>query len=538
MDYFEIHNNFKSYIFMFYMLLSFGLYQSESKASPADYAEYDTYDLMEAPTIAEISSTKFISNQVSLEDLECGEKFDEENYLCFEMTCHADGRPSPEILWYLNDHKITDENENFVLNGNVLTSLSKGTIKPRDGLAGAYYCLAKNIAGRKPSEKLYVNSQGETSSLVNPSTLKQEPENGSEPPTISVFENPKFENHQILLEDIKCDDVDCVDGSGECDDYDMQHGCNLELTCNVKGKPAPLHQWFHNDKPIESRENGLILNEETKSLNFIRMGSSDPDKEWKGSYHCVAESSLGKAKSEVMYIRDEDFMIGDSSKAPKIINPALKDGNNYVPYGNSKTLSCEFENMDEPYDIEWTKNGDIIKDNNNENDEVSQLIETLADGKIKIDGVNLRIKHFDDSSKGTYACNVSNAYGYSYHNVFLGILNESPSFLESPIPPELHTGQTMILECQARGFPIPDIVWKFKSRSESEFTDITKRSDACSFLQIRLGDTNNCKQLNIENTTDSNVVMSVLTIEKINIDDSGVYQCEAINDKTVLSGEV
>ena len=146
------------------------------------------------------------------------------------------------------------------------------------------------------------------------------------------------------------------------------------------------------------------------------------------------------------------------------------------------------------------------------------------------------IKQFDASSKGNYACNVINAYGYSYYNVFRGILNEKPSFVESPLEAELHTGQTMTLECQAKGFPIPSIKWKFKSKSESEFTDISTRSDLCSFLQIRLGDTNNCKQMNVENTSDSNFVRSVLTIGKVDIDNSGAYKCEAMNDKTELSG--
>ena len=178
---------------------------------------------MEAPTIAEIESTKFIDNQLSLPDLECNEKWDDEKcensgqdcndltnqYACFELTCNADGRPYPEYLWYHNDRQISEENGKVVLskNNKTLTFIVKGSTKPSNTLAGTYFCRAKNLAGKAQSKKLIVKGPEILETTNNLANTPNDLEDGTEPPTILPFVKSDvlpFENHQILLEDIKC----------------------------------------------------------------------------------------------------------------------------------------------------------------------------------------------------------------------------------------------------------------------------------------------------------------------------------------------
>ena len=73
---------------------------------------------------------------------------------------------------------------------------------------------------------------------------------------------------------------------------------DLELTCEVKGHPAPTVEWFHDDKKISesgSQDNKNVeikLDDGKAYLKIVELKEDDA-----GEYKCVATNSKGTAST-------------------------------------------------------------------------------------------------------------------------------------------------------------------------------------------------------------------------------------------------
>ena len=103
----DAKNRLSSQSSIFFIFLLFGVLHNQSSVLAQEYDIED--DLMEAPTIVEIAIKNLPSNQLSLDNVECNEKYDENRYICFEFTCQAYGQPAPDILWYHNQQNISEK---------------------------------------------------------------------------------------------------------------------------------------------------------------------------------------------------------------------------------------------------------------------------------------------------------------------------------------------------------------------------------------------------------------------------------------------
>ena len=429
--------------------------------------------------------------------------------------------------------------------------------------------------------------------LQNIEAAKDQINDGTTPPTIAIFKNPLFRNHMVFIGDIQCaekeEDVYECSGGEDCQnsvDYEElvndgflldegggskvklsnpEYSSNFEysegsgfeqpseasgfeqssneivpvneeiptiplsstdsptscelliLYCDAKGKPDTTQQWYHNDRLITRDMEGFEMDETNKTLSLI--GGDTNNNHLPGDYYCQAKNIHGLAKSEVLYVfygtSDESDYINED-KIPKVKPPK----SNYVEYFKSNiSLTCEVEN-DVSYDVTWTKNGEVIDDENTD---------------------TFVIERFDDASKGNYACNVSNEYGYSYHNIFQGILNVSPEFIEEPLSDNTYPGKGLFFRCSVKGYPLPTLTWEWKGDDDVEYTEISENADGvCSVLQLEKGLTSNCKKVKIENsfsdTNENKLVESQLTIEDIKLGDSGSYRCVAGNQGQNTSG--
>ena len=85
------------------------------------------------------------------------------------------------------------------------------------------------------------------------------------------------------------------------------------------------------------------------------------------------------------------------------------------------------------------------------------------------------------------------------------------------------------------------MTWEWKGDDGLEYTEISENADGvCSVLQLEKGLTSNCKKIKIENsfsdTNENKLVESQLTIEDIELGDSGKYRCVAGNQSQYTSG--
>ena len=366
-------------------------------------------------------------------------------------------------------------------------------------------------------------------------------ENNGRPPTISNFLNTDFQNHQLALVDFNCTQSTDLEGSGEEEGSGCQEGAIcldfykcFELFCNAEGKPMPNIKWYHNNLQISNTTNNFEIVDSTKNLQFFSVDSEQPDETLAGSYYCEAVNEHGTARSEVLFIFQDD----GEGRAPLEFVPKIKElKSNLVPFLSRETLTCAIEN-DVPYTTTWTKDGKEITTNvkmlTKDGNEITE--------NIKIQDDSLVIESFDISSQGTYACNVSNEHGYDYRNVFLSVLKEEPEFIAEPLSQETNTATSLWLNCLVKGYPIPDVIWKFQNDAESPGTIVSKIDGICTDFQLEQGLIDQCKKITVEEkfeeTPEGKLVSSDLKIDDVEITDSGRYHCEATNHITIKSGKI
>lgn len=200
--------------------------------------------------------------------------------------------------------------------------------------------------------------------------------------------------------------------------------------CFAEGIPNPNIYWTFNNLKI-SNHNILTLNSTMDS----------------GRYFCIAENSEGKTEAFV------DVRVVNKPKKLQIydeIKSHLK-----LREGDQIDLICPYENFNF---ITWLHN----------DDELVEHQEEIRDNR-------LRLKDVDEKMSGIWRCEVINSAGNENFTFNISVttspivhaswnLNNRISeflFTESDIDERyFKVGETLTLNCSARGSPRPKIVWK------------------------------------------------------------------------------
>ena len=210
------------------------------------------------------------------------------------------------------------------------------------------------------------------------------------PPVIKSFKQSNIVNHAIIINISKANDTDILMTCEHCED-DSTESTYFELNCDGTGNPDPTYQWYYNNRPIEHPDDGIELSYDKRLLKLV-----SPTTKHVGYYHCEAQNDAGKAMSEVIYVTDDEYdePLDESYVLKLKEEPKIQ---NHEAYDEHITFSCDVDNEESLSSTVWTKNGE-------------ELI--IAYDFLTIERIN-------ESSIGTYACNVSNEYGYVYRNFYL-----------------------------------------------------------------------------------------------------------------------
>lgn len=243
-----------------------------------------------------------------------------------------------------------------------------------------------------------------------------------QPPLIQKFSG--LNNHQIVIET----------------------STSISLDCTAKGSPEPEIEWFKDDSTLTNGVEGLkIKGLRNQTLEFEKASAETHV----GYYHCQASNRLGVAKSEVILVTEVSQDVPDIAELPTFKEQPEVE---IKAAGDSATFKCVGGGEPEP-DIIWSKNGKVLADRQNES--------------------HLTIERINTDDIATYACNISNIYGYDYKVVYLDILNQQPIITETPRNQTVSIGQEVILRCAAKGYPSPTIRWTFNGKPTTEFEGMT-----------------------------------------------------------------
>ncbi|RDD47522.1 Hemicentin-1 [Trichoplax sp. H2] len=208
----------------------------------------------------------------------------------------------------------------------------------------------------------------------------------------------------------------------------ITQGGSLQLTCYGYGYPPPVISWFKDGKQYNHPSRNWINGSEVQSMLIIHNISSLDE----GYYKCQLNNSAGTATSQSSLITIYTY--------PSIIVSPVSQ---VVIEGNTVTLSCTGKGKPLP-EISWLKNG-------------LPLIRVQLIGELEESTIILPNSTIDDA--GSYQCQLENLAGKVKSQAVTVTVHTFPSVFLSPVDVNATINQTITLNCNATGNPVPTIVW-------------------------------------------------------------------------------
>uniref|UniRef100_A0A2K6UV43 Hemicentin-2 n=1 Tax=Saimiri boliviensis boliviensis TaxID=39432 RepID=A0A2K6UV43_SAIBB len=382
------------------------------------------------------------------------------------LPCVASGVPAPTITW-------TKETNALTSGGPLYNVSEEGTLlitQPSAQDAGAYVCTATNTVGFSSQEmRLSVNTKPRlrmngshdadvpmrvTAKAGEEVTLDCEAQ-GSPPPLVTWMKDshplpPTTNRHGLLpsgslrlaqvqagLEFLTSGDMPtpASQSAGITGVIPPQVqpgprvlkvlvGEALDLNCVAEGNPEPQVSWSKDGVALRGRE-------PEGSVHFAAIGTSDA-----GRYHCEASNSVGVDAWDVELRVLEPPHWGADETSSLLERVA----------GENASLPCPARGTPKPQ-VTWRKGP------SSEPLRGRPGVAVLEEGSLFLASIS-------PMDSGDYECQATNEVGSSSRRAKL-VVYVPPSIREDGRKANVSgmAGQSLTLECDASGFPVPEIVW-------------------------------------------------------------------------------
>ncbi|KAM7374993.1 hypothetical protein PAMA_014196 [Pampus argenteus] len=317
------------------------------------------------------------------------------------LNCVATGQPEPRIIWRTPSKKLVDAQYSFDPRIKVF---SNGTITVHpvtDKDSGDYLCVARNKIG-DDYVLLRVNV------LTRPAKIEQKQQRSSQ---------------------------------------EVVYGGDLKVDCVASGLPNPEISWALPDgtmvNPVKERDSISVgRGRRYVVFNNGTLYFNDVDMREEGDYTCYAENQLGKDEMKVK------VKIKVSTAPPKIQDNDQKIVK--VFYGEMVSLRCNAKGEPMPV-ITW------ISPTNRVISPALDKYQVLNDGTLVIQ----KVQRFDG---GNYTCIARNSVGQDHKLIRLEVMVTPPIInglrgTENAIRVDAVQDQRRLVDCVAKGTPIPRIIW-------------------------------------------------------------------------------
>ncbi|XP_076361336.1 cell adhesion molecule Dscam1-like isoform X2 [Tachypleus tridentatus] len=254
-------------------------------------------------------------------------------------------------------------------------------------------------------------------------------------------------------------------------------GDTFELSCPYAGYPIDSVTWHKGGLSLPQSGRQTV---HPNGTLFIQDMEKKTDE---GAYICIAANNKGESYSEEINVK----VLVPPVISPFVFPPNLREGMRI-------TITCSILDGDLPVRISWLKNNSslvqqdkVVIENNNE------FSSTLF----------LKEVRFED--KGNYTCLAKNNAASTSYTAEM-VVNVPPKWKIAPTDHSVVFGDTVVMDCQAEGFPHPRTWWEI--------------SDGSALHNFKTIPSNSHIQT-LENGS--------LVIRDVDVEDSKFYMCQATN---------
>ncbi|XP_026073124.1 matrix-remodeling-associated protein 5-like [Carassius auratus] len=314
------------------------------------------------------------------------------------MHCTAKGAPGPTIRWVTFTGAQLRPSQ-FV-NGNLFV-LPNGTLfirNPTDKHSGNYECVAVNSVGvAKRTVNLQVKTQSTTAKIMSTSA------------------------HST----------------------DVGYGGQLSLNCSATGSPSPRIIWRTPSKKLVDAYYSFDHRMKVFSNGTLTITSVNEKDE--GDYLCVARNKMG---DDYVLLKVNVMM-----KAAKIVQKSLSD--HKVSYGGELKVDCIASGLPNP-EITWSlPDGTMVN-------VIPQSDHNWVRTKryVMFDNGTLYLNEVRMKEEGDYTCYAENSIGKDEMKVHIKVVVDAPIIRNNVYSVvKVPFGETVVLNCSAKGEPTPTITW-------------------------------------------------------------------------------
>ncbi|NWT15620.1 HMCN1 protein, partial [Vireo altiloquus] len=381
------------------------------------------------------------------------------------LECAAEGVPAPRITWRKDGAVFTGNNSRY----SVLEDGSLHIPWAQVADTGRYVCMATNAAG---SERQRIDlrvlvpptiAPGQTNITVtvNVQTTLPCEATGIPRPAISWKKNGHLlsvdqnqntyrllSSGSLVIISPTVDDTAVYECSVSNDAGEDQRAVELTVqvppsiadeatellvtklspvmvSCTVSGVPVPSVHWTKNGIKLLPRGDGYrILSSGTVEIPSAQLAHG-------GKYTCVARNAAGSAHRHVtLHVQEPPVILAQPGALDVIVN-------------NPIVLPCEATGTPQPV-ITWQKEGiNIITSGN------SYIVQPSG---------SLQIARAAVEDAGTYMCVAQNPAGTALGKIKLKV--QVPPVIKSHVKEYVvAVDQSVTLQCEAEGYPGPEISW-------------------------------------------------------------------------------
>ncbi|XP_073667498.1 hemicentin-1 isoform X2 [Paramisgurnus dabryanus] len=390
-----------------------------------------------------------------------------------ELPCVAHGVPEPSVSWLRGGTALPDGSDYRISGGSLILN-QVGLIDE-----GTYTCVATNIAGQDETNiQLQVQvppvvevSEPPFNSPLQERVVNQQiafpcPAKGTPEPVIKWFRNGQEltgnEPGVTIMEDgtllilasispldngeytcmavndagttekkyqLKVNVPPDIRDSGLASNVSVAMNQPTNLVCDVTGTPVPVITWYKDGVVVASSSSVQIL-QKGKTVRLLKAAVSDA-----GRYTCKAINIAGST--------ERDFYL-DVLVPPTIIGTGSRDLSAIL--NQEVILECRAKGDPFPT-INWYKDRKPV---------------FLGDPNIEVSnrGQQLKIKSARLGDQARYQCSATNLAGKQSKEFNLSVF-VPPSIKGGNVSSELTVllGNTVTMECEVRGVPLPAITW-------------------------------------------------------------------------------
>ncbi|KAI6240753.1 EGF-like domain-containing protein [Aphelenchoides fujianensis] len=376
------------------------------------------------------------------------------------LSCRAQGTPTPAVQWERDGVGLAADDARFV-------QTAAGTLRiaqPRAADSGVFRCIAKNVAGVVSSQTtLSVRepptvrpTQRSRYQLIEGAAAQVECEVDAHPaPIIEWFlEDRRLEEGEDGVRMLSMLTPPEIRDSAQPESRAVVDGSSLTLNCLVASNQFDSIlsiQWFWNGRPL-SASGEAAGSQRMPRVTFTdgqrRLAIPRAQAEDAGNFTCVARNAAGSSNKSFLVEINVPPFVDDQQKRQQ----SAMEGDRYRVIENaSLVIPCEAHGVPAPR-IEWLRNGAVL---------------TSSEGKIQtVDGgQQLRITSARAEHDGFFVCRATNELGAT--EIGFGV-----EVIQRPILTDTTTEEVNVIRGDSFSFNCPlknvtftgNITWLFNMK--------------------------------------------------------------------------